>query len=187
MHSFKIKLLKRKKNGDKYLKGCYAGYYTQFLTKPNLALRGHRKSTTVTEKRESPRNADNFLELLKLVAEFDPVMKDHLLHVQQHPGSTTYLSPEIQNEFIQLLASTVREKVVNNIQRDNYYGIMFDSTRHHEQMSETIRYVDINSGEKNVVVEESFLGFIQAHKKDAASIADIILQQLERDKLPFED
>lgn len=162
----------------------------KYLAKQNLALRGHRESTTETEKRESHRNAGNLIELLKLVAEFDPVMKGHLLYVQQNPGSTTYLSPEIQNEFIQLLASTVREKLVYDIQRAKYYGIMFDSTpdaAHQEQMSETIRYVDINFEEKTVVVKESFLGFIQAHKKDAASIADIILQQLEKDKLPFED
>lgn len=157
----------------------------KYLAKQNLALRGHRESTTETEKRESQGNAGNFIELLKLVAEFDPVMKSHLLYVQQNPGSTTYLSPEIQNEFTQLLASTVREKLVYDIQRAKYYGLMFDSTpdaAHREQMSETIRYVDINFEEKTVVVKESFLGFIQVHKKDAASTADMILQQLEKDK-----
>ncbi|XP_076324477.1 zinc finger MYM-type protein 1-like [Tachypleus tridentatus] len=67
---------------------------------------------------------------------------------------------------------------------------MFDSTpdaAHQEQMSETIRYVDINFEKKTVLVKEPFLGFIQAHKNDAACIGDIILQQLEKNKLPFED
>ncbi|XP_068115887.1 zinc finger MYM-type protein 1-like [Hyperolius riggenbachi] len=160
----------------------------KYLAKQNLALRGHRETTV--ENRESRKNPGNFIELLKLVADFDPVMKSHLSYVQQHPGSPTYLSPEIQNEFIQLLATTVKEKIVHDIQRAKYYGIMFDSTpdvAHQEQMSETIRYVDVNFEAKTVVVRESFLGFIQAHKKDAASIANIILQQLEKDKLPFED
>ncbi|KAJ7335719.1 hypothetical protein JRQ81_013660, partial [Phrynocephalus forsythii] len=116
----------------------------------------------------SGKKSGNFIELLKLVAEFDPVMEGHLLYMQQNPGSTTYLSPEIQNEFIQLLASTVTEKLMYDINRAKYYGIMFDSTpdaAHQEQMSETIRYVDINFEGKTVVVKESFLGFIQTHKK----------------------
>lgn len=53
------------------------------------------------------------------------------------------------------------------IQRAKYYGIMFDSTpdaAHREQMSETIRYIDINFEEKTVVIKESFLGFIQAQQ-----------------------
>ncbi|XP_035205044.1 uncharacterized protein LOC118179997 [Stegodyphus dumicola] len=53
-------------------------------------------------------------------------------------------------------------------------------------MSETIRYVDIDFEEKTVVIKECFLGFIQTHKKDAASIAGIILQQ-QKDKLAFKD
>jgi len=162
----------------------------KYLAKQNLALRGHRESYIATEKSESLRNSGNFIELLKLIAEFDPVTKSHLLYAQQNPGSTTYLSPESQNEFIQILASTVREKLLQDIRKTKYYGVMFDSTpdaAHHEQMSQVIRYVDINFEEKTVVVKESFLGFIQAHKKDAASIADIILQQFEKDKLSFED
>ncbi|XP_035222922.1 zinc finger MYM-type protein 1-like [Stegodyphus dumicola] len=113
----------------------------QYLAKQNLALRGHRESIT-----ESQRNAGNLIELLKLIAEFDPIMNCHLSYVQQNPGSTTYLSPEIQNEFIQFLAVVVREKLACDIQRAKYYGILFDSTpdaANQEQMSETIRYVDI--------------------------------------------
>jgi hypothetical protein len=111
------------------------------------------------------------------------------LHVQWHPGSTTYLSPEIQIKLIQLLESTGREKLVYDTQRAKYYEIMFDSTpdaAHHEQMSETIKYVDINFEGKTVVVTESFLGFIQANNKDVGYIADTILQQVEMGKLPVD-
>ncbi|KFM77289.1 Zinc finger MYM-type protein 1, partial [Stegodyphus mimosarum] len=141
----------------------------QYLAKQNLAPRGHRESVT-----ESQRCSGNLIELLKLITEFDPIMQSHLSYVQQYPESTTYLSPEIQNEFIQILAAAVREKLVCDIQRAKYYGILFDSTpdaANQEQMSETIRYVDTDFQEKTVVIKECFLGFIQSHKKDAASIA----------------
>ncbi|KFM65787.1 hypothetical protein X975_17496, partial [Stegodyphus mimosarum] len=117
-------------------------------------------------------------------------MKGHLSYVQQNPGSTAYLSPEIQNEFIQLLAAAVRKKLVCGIQRAKQYGTTFDSSpnaANQEQMSATIRYVDGDFEGKTVVIKECFLGFIQTHNKDAASIAGIILQQLEKEKLAFKD
>ena len=143
-----------------------------------MVLRGHRESITAfTGIENTHSNSGNFTELLKFVGEFDSVMKAHLTDVQQNSGSTTYLSPEIQNEFIQLLASTIKEKLLCDIQRPKYFELMFDSTpdaAHREQMSETIRYVDKNFEDKTVVVKELFLGFIQVHKKDAASTAEII-------------
>lgn len=90
-----------------------------------------------------------------------------------NPKSPSYLSAEVQNEFIQIIVSTVRSTLLNDIRRAKYYGIMLDSTpdaAHREQMSEIIRYVEINYKEKTVCVKESFLGFIQVHQKDAASI-----------------
>lgn len=72
---------------------------------------------------------------------------------------TTYFSPKVQNEFIHLLASTVKEKLAYDIQRAKYYGIMFDPTSdaaHQEQMSEIIRYVDINFEKKDCSCKEVF-------------------------------
>lgn len=153
------------------------------LARQNESLRDYGED--ITEE-----NAGNLMEFLKLIAGFDPIMKDHFLYVQQNPGSARTLSPEILNEFIELVASTVREKLLCDIRRAKYYGIIFNSTLDaagEEHMSETFRYVDINLEEKTVVVKESFLGFFQAHEKDAASTANTILQQLEKDKLPFEN
>ena len=65
-----------------------------------------------------------------------------------------------KNEFIQILAFTATEKhLVHNTQRAKYYGKMFDSipeAAQHEQMSETIKQVDINFEKKTVVVTQSF-------------------------------
>lgn len=160
----------------------------KYLSKQNLPLRGHRETIACTETDD--KNIGNFRGLLKLIAEFDPVMKSHLDYVCQNPGSPSYLSAEVQNEFIQIIASTVRNNLLNDIRRSKYYGIMFDSTpdaAHREQMSEIIRHVEINFEEKTVDVKESFLGFIQVHQKDAESTVNTIMQQLNTDSLPFED
>ena len=56
---------------------------------------------------------------------------------------------------------------------------MFDSTpdqAHREQISEVVRYVDIDFDKKTVCVKKSFLGFLQLHQKDAASFVKVIIQ-----------
>ena len=150
----------------------------------NLALRGHQ------ELLQSNANSGNLLGLLKLVSNFDPVIKDHLKFAESHPGSTTYLSPNIQNEFIHIIASTVRANLLEKIHKAKYYGLMFDSTpdlAHCEQMSEVVRYVEIDFEKKTVYIKESFLGFIQLSDKDAASLAQTILEQLEKDDMNVEN
>jgi hypothetical protein len=159
----------------------------KFLATQNLALRGHREQL---QKDDNVSNVGNFLGLLKLLAVFDPVIKEHLTHAKCHARSTSYLSPDVQNEFIHLMASTVRQNLLRSICRAKYYGIMFDSTpdqAHREQMSEVVRYVDVDFDRKEVCVKESFLGFIQVSQKDAQSLVQDIVNQLKKDNMPLED
>ncbi|CAN7988105.1 unnamed protein product [Ixodes pacificus] len=131
----------------------------KFLATQNLALRGHRESLQTGLE----SNVGNFLGLLKLVAVFDPVIKQHLAYVESHPGPTSYLSPLVQNEFIHMMAPAVRDSLLQRIRKAKYYGIMFDTTpdqAHRKQMSEVVQCVDVDFDKKSVKVEESFLGFI---------------------------
>ena len=58
---------------------------------------------------------------------------------------------------------------------------------HREQVSEVVRYVDIDFDKKTVYVKESFLGFLQHHQKDAASFVKVIMQKLKKDKIKIEN
>ena len=54
----------------------------------------------------------------------------------------SYLSPRIQNEFIELLARHVKQQIIENIKEAKYYTILFDSTpdiSHNDQMAQIIR------------------------------------------------
>ena len=76
------------------------------------------------------------------------------------------------------MASTVRQNIIERIRKAKYYALTFDSTpdkAHLEQMSEIVRYVDINFEKKTVQIKESFLGFIQMSNKDPASLVQEIL------------
>ena len=99
------------------------------------------------------------MELVKLLSKYDPVMKSHLDRAIEHPHSPHYMSPRIQNEFIELLGSSLREKLIADIRASHYYGILLDSTpdiAHREQMSEVIRYVHIDYEKKSVEIRNHF-------------------------------
>ena len=85
----------------------------KFLVSQNLALRGHEEHL----HKDEDTNVGNFLSVIKLVAQYDPLLEKHLQHVRENPASISYLSPEIQNEFIHLLASTVRNQLLSEIRK----------------------------------------------------------------------
>ena len=127
---------------------------------------------------------------MKFLAVFDPVPREHLGFIESYPHSTSYLSPGVQNKFIHLMASHVRKNLTEKIKKAKYYGLIFDSTpdqAHREQVSEVVRYVDIDFDKKTVCVKESFLSFLQLHQKDAASFVKVIIQQLQKNKIKIEN
>ena len=136
---------------------------TLFLEKQNLAFRGHNED-------ESSLNKGNFLEMVEMLSKYDPVLKEHIMRLKistcTGKASVSYLSPKIQNEFINVLANHAKKNLVMDIKAARYFGIMFDSTpdiSHTDQMSEVIRYVKIHSGK--VEVREVFLGFFPLRGK----------------------
>lgn len=154
---------------------------TMFLAKQNLAFRGHKED-------ESSLNKGNFLEMVEMLSKYDTVLKEHLMRLKQTTctvkASVSYLSPETQNEFINVLANHVKEILVNDIKAARYFGFMFDSTpdmSHTDQMSEVIRYVKIYNG--NVEVREVFLRFFPLKGKKADDLSSDILENLESDGL----
>ncbi|XP_042230512.1 zinc finger MYM-type protein 1-like [Homarus americanus] len=157
---------------------------TMFLAPQNLPFRGHREDMLSISK-------GNFLELVELLSNYDPVLKEHLLEVKHAIPSQTsgrrvssYLSPNIQNEFICLLGNNVKGKILADIKKAKYFGIIFDSTpdiSHTDQMSEVIRYVHIEGD--SVEVRESFLGFFPIAGKTANELTKDILSNVESDGL----
>lgn len=76
-----------------------------------MALRGYRELLHL----DDDSNMSNFYGLLKLLTIFDPVMKNYLTYAESHPRSMTYLSLGVQNEFIHLMASAVRQNLLKSI------------------------------------------------------------------------
>lgn len=153
-----------------------------FLSANCLSFRGSNEtpSDLITQ---CPRPSQgNFLNLISLLAKHNSVLKHHLEHLKK--GQVSYLSKTIQNEIIEIMANSVRNKILNDIKEAKYYTIMFDCTpdvSHTEQMSQVIRYVK-QCGDV-CEIKESFIDFLEVGGKTGEYISQRIMEKLTLDGL----
>lgn len=145
-----------------------------------LAFRGK-------EERFGSNKNGNFMMSLELIAEFDPFLATHIA-TRGNPGQghTSYLSSKICDEFISLVATKIRNSIIEEIKNSKYYSIIVDSTpdiSHMDQLSFIIRYVPV--GQSNAV--ERFLKFIPNVGHKSKDLYDTIIVALTAYDLKLED
>ncbi|XP_044134789.1 zinc finger MYM-type protein 1-like [Bufo gargarizans] len=153
---------------------------TLTMSMANLSFRGHREKLGEV-------NNGNFLSIIELLAEYDPVLKQ-LLQLPQK--SVRYLSPRIQNEIIDILSNKVRNIIVSEIKQAPFFSIIMDTTQDIskvDQMSQIIRYVSVERDESqratSVEIKEVFLGFHAVEDQSAAGLEHDISSCIESNGL----
>lgn len=129
-----------------------------------IALRGDN------EKPESPGNPGNFLSLMRLIANHDPKIKQHL--DMPKLKNATYLSPEIQNEMIDVIGNQmIQSKIVQEVKAAGMYTVMVDEVTSHntEMMPVCIRFVD-----KDLTIREELLEVVSLQRITGLHIANKI-------------
>ncbi|XP_065675826.1 uncharacterized protein LOC136092033 [Hydra vulgaris] len=122
------------------------------LASYNLAFQGH------TDNLFSKGNG-NFLGLIDIISEFDPILQEHLRKIKLHEVSDHSLGKNIQNQIIQLLGSEIKKSITLNCQNAKYYSIIMDcitDLTHPEQITLVLRFYNC----KLFAVEEYFIGFV---------------------------
>lgn len=153
-----------------------------FLAKNNLAFQG-------TSCKLGEPSSGNFLSLVELLSKYYQPLAQHISRIKKSTSKVvTYLSNDIQNEFINIAAERVRAHIIHLIKERKYFSIMFDATpdiSHNEQISQVIRTV--NASKEGVVIEEHFLGFIHMDLKTGEDLANTILKSISEDGLEIEN
>lgn len=111
----------------------------QFLAQRNIAFRG-------TSDKLDDQNNGNFLGIVQLFAQFDPVLCEHIRRIRSNEIHDHYLGKDMQNEFIQLLSNAVVQKITDIIISAKYYSVILDCTpdvSHVEQLTVILRCVQI--------------------------------------------
>uniref|UniRef100_A0A3Q1DI04 TTF-type domain-containing protein n=1 Tax=Amphiprion ocellaris TaxID=80972 RepID=A0A3Q1DI04_AMPOC len=127
------------------------------LAERNLSFRGH------SEQLFEAGNG-NFLGQVELMAQFDPVMREHLRRIEAKEQNETFLSPRNQNELISLVAKCTIDAIVERVKNAKYYAVIMDCTpdvSHTEQLSVVLRIVTCETS-KGICIHEHFVGFLQA-------------------------
>lgn len=139
-----------------------------FLAKQNLSLRGHRESDTSS-------NRGNFIELVHLIAKYDPLLASHL---ESNKKKQVYLSPGIQNDFLKSIHTTIITEIINEVKEAKYFSLLADTTTdisHRDQFSLCLRYVD-----KYGDINERFISFttVPDGSATASTMEDMVLLTL---------
>ncbi|XP_018309981.1 uncharacterized protein [Mycetomoellerius zeteki] len=128
-----------------------------FLGERGLALRGESHLI-------GKRNNGIFLGILELISHYDPLLREHLEKVktfqQLHQRlQCHYLSPDIQNEFIDLCARYVISAILKEREKAKYYSLIVDATpdsAHIEQTTFILHYLYLNPEEKSIRLKNAF-------------------------------
>ena len=75
----------------------------------------------------SPHNG-NFLGIFELLARRDPILKELQDRIKNKNTKDHYLSPTIQNELIELLATEVEKENLQQLKLAKYFSIILDCT-----------------------------------------------------------
>ncbi|WOG86241.1 hypothetical protein DCAR_0205442 [Daucus carota subsp. sativus] len=152
------------------------------LASSNLAFRG--RSGKLDDD-----NSGNFLSIIRMIAEFDPIMEEHLRRIRKKEiHRVHYLGHNIQNELILLLATELKKKIISTVKGAKYYSVILDCTpdiSHEEQMSLIIRCVDIST--TPISVEEFFIEFVKVSETTGDALFIQLKESLRDLKLDLTD
>lgn len=115
-----------------------------FISRQNIALRGHNE-------KHSSLNKGNFLELISLLRDYHPTLKNHLNTIKlKDRNRLKFLSNSSQNALLDILKEQIRVKILDEIKHSQTFAVIIDTT------------TDISNLEQfTLIARYKYKGFIQ--------------------------
>lgn len=140
-----------------------------FCGQQNIALRGHEE------------DKGNFMTLLQYRSKDNDLLREHLVSHKleniQSTNKTTYLSPEIQNEIIEICGEIISDDIVKTCNAAPCFGFMADEATDVatiEQMALCLRFYDPSE----LRIREEFIGFAECKATTGESLTESFLENL---------
>ncbi|XP_025791867.1 zinc finger MYM-type protein 1-like [Panicum hallii] len=130
----------------------------RWLTFQSCSFRGH-------DETPQSKNRGNFIEMLKLLAEFNPEIASVVL--ENAPQFAKYTSPDIQKELSSIIAMKIRKHIREEIGYSKF-SILVDETcdvAKREQMALVFRFVDSDG-----ILQERFFDLIHVKNTKALTL-----------------
>ena len=103
------------------------------------------------------------MSLIGFLSKYDKFLYDHLQFCKLNRNANTYLSNTIQNEILDYVGFSLKEKLKRDILTSKYYTIIIDSTPDISKLDQyalVLRYVKILDSE-NIEVKEANYASLQ--------------------------
>lgn len=123
-----------------------------------------------------------FLGLIEMMAKFDRVIQEHVRRIKNNETHDHYLSHQIQDELIELIAQKIRQQIVESIKEAKYFSIMMDCTpdvSREEQLSIIIRILDMGNKSMSTIpcIKEYCIEYINVHSTTGYDLTNILLDK----------
>lgn len=108
----------------------------------------------------------------------------HILSFEIFLGRASYLSSTICEEFISIMAKSVKDQIISEIIESHYYSLSVDSTpdvSHTDQLSFCVRYV------KSDIICERFISFIAIEGHTSTYLFDTLMKFHEESQINIDN
>lgn len=121
---------------------------------------------------------------MQLLAKFDPILSEHLQHIQNVEIVAHYVGPGGQNELVSLISDHILKEITNQAKGTKYFSIIIDCTQdisHCEQITMISRFVELKIGITKI--KEYFVALLKVTNTSGAGIFELLLKKLGSDGL----
>lgn len=168
----------------------------KLIGKRGLSYRGAKTAEAAYTLIDDTLDHGNYLEILKLISNYDPLLKQHIEYVVHkslkfkenksktmagRSGLITLISKTTADYYVLEVLGTMMRKIISKeIKEARFYSVQIDSTQDinvHDQLSIIIRFVDNKVKERLVALIDSKSNT----GKDLFETVNMVLKQLNLD------